>query len=113
MNKFSYFIAAGLIAVFLSGPAALAGCGCEMKDLKAEQNEMSTKPQRGEVTLKSVGAGVTSLIIPGVGQFINDEPKGKVTTHAVAGFLLPGVIHLFSAYDAMFDREGGYWKGRI
>lgn len=98
MKHITYLILTALLTGLLSVSAVNANEHC---------------PKRGEISLRSTGAGISSLIIPGVGQFINDQPKGKVVTHAVAGFVLPGVIHLFSAYDALFDREGGYWKGRI
>jgi hypothetical protein len=68
--------------------------------------------QRGKVTGKSVAAGVCSLLVwPGIGQAINDNPGKKVATHAIIGLLPP--YRLWSGYDALFDRKGGYWEGRI
>jgi hypothetical protein len=68
--------------------------------------------QRGKVTGRSVGAGALSLIIwPGIGQAVNDQPGKKVATHAIIGLLPP--YRLWSAYDALFDRQGGYWEGKI
>ncbi len=104
MNKFKNYIIAGIVAGFLAGSAAMAACGAEHDKYK---------PQRGEISLKSTGAGLASLILPGLGQYINEQPKRKVVTHGVAWLLLPGVIHLFSSYDALFDREGGYVDGRV
>lgn len=68
--------------------------------------------RRGKITGKSVAAGALSLLIwPGIGQAVNDAPGDKVATHAVIGLLPP--YRLWSGYDALFDRKGGYWKNRI
>jgi len=68
--------------------------------------------QPGDITLKSVGAGLLSLIIwPGIGQAVNDQEGGKVTAHALIGLFPP--FRFWSGYDALVDRDGGYWKGRI
>jgi len=63
------------------------------------------------ITPKTVGAGVLSLIIPGIGQAINSSPGDKVVTHLVLGLVPP--FHFWSAYDALVNRKGGYWDGRI
>lgn len=69
-------------------------------------------PVRGDITLKSTCAAALSLFIwPGLGQAINDQPEDKVITHAVLGFLV--IPRFWSTYDALVDRDGGYWKGRI
>jgi len=69
-------------------------------------------PQKGKISGRSVLAGVTSLLIwPGIGQAINDQPGDKVATHAILGLLPP--VRFWSGYDALVDRSGGYWKGRI
>jgi hypothetical protein len=68
--------------------------------------------QRGEVRARTVGAMALSLLIwPGIGQAVNDQPGKKVGTHAVLGLLPP--YRLWSGYDALFDRQGGYWEGKI
>jgi hypothetical protein len=68
--------------------------------------------QRGKVSGKSVAAGLLSLLIwPGIGQAVNDNPGDKVATHAIIGLLPP--YRFWSGYDALFDRHGGYWHGRI
>ena len=68
--------------------------------------------QRGKVTGRTVGAGALSLLIwPGIGQAVNDAPGKKVATHAIIGLLPP--YRLWSGYDALFDRKGGYWDGKI
>ena len=65
-----------------------------------------------KVTGKSVLAGALSLIIwPGIGQAINSDPGDKVATHAVIGLLPP--FRLWSGWDALVNRTGGYWHGRI
>jgi len=67
---------------------------------------------RGQITGKTVGAGLLSLLIwPGIGQAINSTPGKKVATHAVIGLLPP--YRFWSGYDALVDRKGGYWDGRI
>lgn len=66
----------------------------------------------GKITGKTVGAGVLSLLIwPGIGQAINDQPGKKIGTHAVIGLLPP--FRFWSGYDALVNRQGGYWKERI
>lgn len=72
----------------------------------------STHGKDGEVSGRSVGAAVCSLLIwPGIGQAINKQSKEKNVTHAVLG--LTGVFRLWSFYDALVDREGGVWHNRI
>lgn len=66
----------------------------------------------GEISGRSVGAAVCSLLIwPGIGQAINKQDKEKNITHAVLG--LTGVFRLWSFYDALVDRDGGVWHNRI
>ena len=66
----------------------------------------------GQISGKSVGAAVVSLLIwPGLGQLINDNPVDKNVTHAVLG--LTGVFRIWSCYDALVDRTGGVWHNRI
>lgn len=66
----------------------------------------------GEITGKTVGAAVCSLLVwPGIGQAINKQPKEKNITHAVLG--LTGVFRIWSFYDALVDRDGGVWHNRI
>lgn len=69
-------------------------------------------PRTGKISGRSVLAGVTSLLIwPGIGQAINSDKGDKVATHAVLGLLPP--YRIWSGYDALVDRDGGYWHGRI
>ena len=66
----------------------------------------------GEVTGKSIVAGVCSLLVwPGIGQAVNENEDDKVITHAVLG--LTGIFRLWSGWDALIDRSGGRWDGRI
>lgn len=68
--------------------------------------------QHGGITGKSVVAGVLSLIIwPGIGQAVNTADGKKVLTHAIVGLLPP--FRFWSGYDALVDRKGGYWDGRV
>lgn len=71
-----------------------------------------THGKDGEVSGRSVGAAVCSLLIwPGIGQAINKQSKEKNITHAVLG--LTGIFRLWSFYDALVDRDGGVWENRI
>lgn len=67
---------------------------------------------RDGITGKSVVAGLLSLLIwPGIGQAVNDQPGDKVASHAIVGLLPP--FRFWSGYDALVDRNGGYWNGKI
>ncbi|MBX2860306.1 MAG: hypothetical protein KTR14_03670 [Vampirovibrio sp.] len=69
-------------------------------------------PSTGKISGRTVLAGVTSLLIwPGIGQAINSNKGDKVVTHVVVGLLPP--FRIWSGYDALVDRSGGYWDGRI
>ena len=60
-----------------------------------------SKPERRE---GSVGAGIASLFIPGLGQFLTGRPKAGVGYFLVAWaawlFLLGWIVHFVAAYDA-------------
>lgn len=72
----------------------------------------STHGVDGEVSGKSVGAAICSLLVwPGIGQAINKQSAEKNVTHAVLG--LTGVFRFWSFYDAIIDRQGGVWHNRI
>lgn len=74
---------------------------------KAKKESLSDR-----ITPKTVVAGALSLLVwPGIGQAVNDDKGEKVLTHAVLG--LTGVYRFWSCYDAVVDRKGGYWHGRI
>lgn len=67
---------------------------------------------RGKITGKSVVSGLLSLLIwPGIGQAVNDQKGSKVATHAIVGILPP--FRFWSGYDALYDRSGGYWNGKV
>lgn len=69
-------------------------------------------PRTGKITGKTVAGGVLSLLIwPGIGQAINSNDGRKVATHAIIGILPP--FRIWSGYDALVDRQGGYWNGKI
>jgi hypothetical protein len=69
-------------------------------------------PSNGKISGRSVGAGLLSFFIwPGIGQAVNDNRGRKVATHAVLG-IIP-LTRFWSGYDALVDRKGGYWEGRI
>jgi hypothetical protein len=64
------------------------------------------------ITPKTVGAGALSLIIwPGIGQAVNSSSGDKVLTHALIGLFPP--FRFWSGYDALVNRKGGYWGGRV
>ncbi len=74
------------------------------------------------VTGKSAVTGIVSLIVPGVGQLINENQGKKVATHFVVGLIgyvgfahpvgfVFGLFHLWSGWDALIDRPGGYLDG--
>ncbi len=69
-------------------------------------------PRTGDITLKTVGSGLLSLLIwPGIGQAINNNDGKKVLTHAIIGLIPP--FRIWSGYDGLVDRQGGYWDGKI
>jgi hypothetical protein len=75
-------------------------------------NVVEAKGTLGHISGRSVAAGALSLIIwPGIGQAVNSQPSKKVATHAIIGLFPP--YRFWSGYDALFDRQGGYWEGRI
>lgn len=68
--------------------------------------------KHGEITGKSVVKGLASFIIwPGLGQYLNDQETKKNVTHAVLG--LTGIFRFWSGWDALVDRDGGRWDGKI
>ncbi|MBE7702895.1 MAG: hypothetical protein E7Z89_02460 [Cyanobacteria bacterium SIG28] len=72
----------------------------------------ATEGKPGEISGRSVGAAVLSLLVwPGLGQLINENPVDKNVTHAVLG--LTGIFRFWSCYDALVDRTGGVWHNRI
>ena len=72
----------------------------------------ATEGQPGDISGRSVGAAVLSLLVwPGLGQLINENPVEKNVTHAVLG--LTGIFRIWSCYDALVDRTCGVWHNRI
>ncbi len=73
---------------------------------------MESNATYGDVSGKTVLAGICSFLLwPGIGQYINDCQTDKNWTHAVIG-LFP-LFRFWSGWDAVVERQGGYWKGRI
>jgi len=73
------------------------------------------------VVKRSIIAGICSLVIPGVGQAVNRNKTGKIVVHALIGLVGIvagpitggwgyglGIFHLWSGWDALIDRPGGY-----
>jgi hypothetical protein len=89
---------------------ALVGTLAASTPMALAQN--TDPPRVGKISGRSVGAGVLSFLIwPGIGQAVNNNPGKKVATHAIIG-LIP-LFRFWSGYDALVDRKGGYWDGRI
>jgi hypothetical protein len=66
----------------------------------------------GDITGKSVCSGLLSLLIwPGIGQYLNDNETEKNWTHAIIGLFPP--FRFWSGWDALIQRKGGRWDGRI
>ena len=83
-----------------------------MLSLAAPAVFAGTHGVNGEVSGRSIGAGLLSLLIwPGIGQAVNDNGYEKNVTHAILG--LTGIFRIWSCYDAVVDRHGGVWKNRI
>ncbi|MBY0403544.1 MAG: hypothetical protein K2X66_06565 [Cyanobacteria bacterium] len=74
--------------------------------------DSSSRATTGKITGKTVLGGALSLFIwPGIGQAINNDAGKKVGTHAIIGLFPP--FRLWSGYDALVNRQGGYWNGKI
>lgn len=103
-----------LLALLFAGNASIS-YGAQKAKLNLDKplvtvNDSGTKS--GQITPKTIGAGALSLLIwPGIGQAVNNDRSEKVATHAVLG-LIP-VYRFWSGYDALVNRQGGYWQGRI
>lgn len=66
----------------------------------------------GGIKGKTIVTGLCSLIIwPGLGQYLNDNQAKKNWTHAIIGLFPP--FRLWSGWDALVDRQGGRWDGKI
>ena len=68
--------------------------------------------KHGEIKGKTVVAGLTSFLIwPGLGQYLNDNETKKNWTHAILG--ITQIFRFWSGWDALIDRSGGRWDGKI
>jgi len=68
--------------------------------------------KHGEISGKSAVSGLVSLLIwPGIGQYVNDNETKKNWTHAIVGLFPP--FRFWSGWDALVDRQGGRWDGKI
>lgn len=68
--------------------------------------------KHGKITGKTVVSGLTSLLLwPGIGQYLNDNETKKNWTHAIIGLVPP--FRFWSGWDALVDRQGGRWDGKI
>jgi hypothetical protein len=95
-------LALGLLAAVITTSMAIPSSFAENTD----------PPRPGHISGRSVAAGLLSFIVwPGIGQAVNSEKGSKVATHAIAG-LIP-LTRFFSGYDALVDRTGGYFNGKL
>jgi hypothetical protein len=106
---------------------AMAGAEQAVLDKKNPSNPDDIIYGGRGVTGKSVVGGVCSLIIPGLGQLINEDKTPKCAVHFVLGvpawfFLSHGVApvgflftlwRIWSGWDAFIDRPGGYGGGLL
>lgn len=68
--------------------------------------------RHGKITGKTALFGLTSLLLwPGIGQYLNDNETKKNLTHAIIGLIPP--FRFWSGWDALIDRQGGRWDGKI
>lgn len=68
--------------------------------------------KHGEITGKTVCSGLLSFFVwPGIGQYVNDQQTKKNVTHAILG--ITGIFRFWSGWDALVDRNGGRWDGKI
>ena len=78
----------------------------------APQSFAANTATHGTITGKTVVYGLTSLFIwPGIGQYLNNCDSKKNWTHALVGLFPP--FRLFSGWDALVARKGGFWDGKI
>jgi hypothetical protein len=117
----------GGLAVLAVVVAAVPGTGrCDEKvfEVKTPRDQNDIIYGGRGVTDHSAVAGLVSLIIPGLGQAINKNSTPKIVTHLViglvgfVGFVTPvgfvfGVFHIWSGWDALIDRRGGYINGCV
>lgn len=124
MKKTNLALTALAVAMLLV-PALAAAGQQPVFDKKTPRNPNDIIYGGRGVTQKSGIACVASLIIPGVGQLINENKPGKALVHFVLGIpvYLAGVIgpvafigglwHVWSGWDALIDRRGGYVDGYV
>jgi hypothetical protein len=104
MKALKAVVTKGLVALSVMGVLSMAVPNMAMANIDP--------PHTGKITGKSVGAGLLSFLIwPGIGQAINSNKGNKVATHAIIGLLPP--YRFWSGYDALVNRQGGYWDGKI
>ena len=96
MKTFSAAVLLSLMILSIFSPQAMA----------------ANTAKQGKITGKTVVAGATSLLIwPGVGQYLNDNEVKKNWTHAILG--ITQIFRFWSGWDALVDRQGGRWDGKI
>jgi hypothetical protein len=116
----------GLLAV-VAGAAAMPACGFAEEPVfekKSPRNPNDLIYGGRGVCSRSAIACVCSAIIPGVGQAINENQPKKIIVHGAVGLLsfigfanpvgfVFGIFHIWSAWDALIDRPGGYINGTV
>lgn len=130
-------ILGGLVLVvaglgLLPGPAAGSGeVSDEVRKVERDVTDPKTPADPNDiihggrgVTSGSAVAGLCSLVIPGIGQAINRNPTKKIVVHGLIGLLgfvalahpvgwVIAVFHVWSGWDALIDRPGGYLNGTV
>ena len=124
MNNVRFVTVALLLLGSLAVAAGPAGADERVFDKKSPSNPNDIVYGGRGVSDRSAVAGVVSLILPGIGQAINKNEGKKVATHLIVGligftgFINPlgfifAVFHLWSGWDALIDRRGGYLNGCV
>ena len=112
---------AGVLVAMISSPG---WAGDRVFDEKSPSDQNNIIYGGRGVSGRSAVAGVCSLILPGIGQAVNENAGRKVAVHAVVG-LIPLLLythpvgavfllfHVWSGWDALIDRRGGYINGTV
>lgn len=119
----------GMVAALGMMAAVLAGTGTARAEESVFDQKSPSDPDsiiyggRG-FSDRSAVAGLCSLVVPGVGQAMNRNSTRKIVTHALVGALwfigfahpvgfFLGVFHIWSGWDGIIDRQGGYINGCV
>ncbi len=130
MRRTIRFVLAVVVAAAMAGPVLVPGTARaeeQIFDKKSPKNPNDILYGGKGVSERSAIAGIVSFIVPGIGQLINKNKTPKIVTHLVVGALpylvwfsplwplggVFGLFHLWSGWDALIDRSGGYISGCV